>query len=265
MGRWLLNAFPTWALALLCVLVPMAATFLAAKLLTRLAPAAAEGRYSAAAHNLLTQAMVLYGFVLAFTIVNQYQDVSSARNDVQVEALNLEDLYRVSTALPEPARSELGAAVRSYDLHVVRDEWDQLAHGRSDPGAATELKRMYEVVQAPVTVTARPSAVGADLGGHALDYLHTVHEARHRRIDTAAQSMPGVLVVFLVVGAVGVLVSSLLLGIGGHRLITPLGLAALLGFTLYLSLTLEHPFSGDHPIPSTHFQEGTLAQFVAAP
>lgn len=261
MGRWLLNAFPTWTLATLCVLVPVLVAALAAVALRRFAPQAAAGRYADTAQNLLTQAMVLYGLVLAFVIVSQYDDVSSARSGVQVEALNLEDLYRVSTALPEPARAELGAAVRSYDSHVVYQEWDELAEGRSDPGAAGDLKAMYAALQQPMSATPQQAAL-ADRG---MEYLHAVHEARHRRLDTAAESLPGVLALFLVLGAVGVLASSLLLGVGGHKLIAPLGLAALLGFTLFLSLSLEHPFSGDHPIPSTHFQEGTLAQLASAP
>jgi len=206
--------------------------------------------------------MVLYGFVLAFTIVGQYEDVSSARNGVQVEALNLEDLYRLSSSLPEPARTEMAGAVRSYVGHVVAVEWDELSHGRSDPGAAADLKRMYAVLQAPRSAVAPPTASGLNPGSHALDYLHAVHEARHQRLDTAAQSMPGVLVVFLLVGAIGVISCALLLGVSGHRLIAPLGLSALLGFTLYLSLTLQYPFSGDQPIPSTHFQQGSLTELV---
>lgn len=258
MGRWLLNALPTWQLALLCVLGPMLASWSAVVALRRFAPGAADGRYSAAAQALLTQAFVLYGLVLAFVIVSQYDDTSAAKDGVQVEALNLEDLYRMSTALPEPARSELGEAVRTYDLRVIHHEWDQLAVGRSDPGAADALKRMYAAVQSASTGEGSQGAIA----GHATGYLHAVHEARHRRLDTAAESLPGVLVAFLVLGAAGIVASSLLLGVTGHRLMTPLGLSALLGFTLFLSLTLEHPFSGDHPIPSSHFQEGTLAQLA---
>jgi hypothetical protein len=258
MSRWLLNSLPTWALALSCVVVPTVLTLLAALAMRRHAAPAAEGRYASAGESLLTQAIVLYGLVLAFIIVSQYEDVSSARDGVQVEALNLEDLYRMSTALPEPARTELGQAIRSYDAHVVYDEWPDLAVGRSDPAAAADLLEMYRVLQRP-GLASGATQVTAD---HALDYLHAVHEARHRRLDTAADSLPGVLAVFLVLGALGVMAASLLLGVNGHRLITPLGLAALLGFTLFLSLTLNHPFSGDGAIPSTHFQEGTLAQFT---
>jgi hypothetical protein len=256
----LLNSFPTWALAVLCVAVPVLLTYVAARALRRFAPSAAEGRYAVTAKSLLDHTLLLYGFVLAFVIVGQYDDASSARNGVQVEALNLEDLYRAASALPEPARSDLAEAVRSYDRHVVYQEWDELAEGRSDADAGDDLKRMYAVLQAPAPATEQQ----ASMRDNAIDYLHEVHEARHRRLDTAAGSLPGVLAVFLLLGALGVLVSSLLIGGHGHRLLDPLGLAALLGFTLFLSLSLEHPFSGDHPIPSTHFQEGTLAQLSAA-
>lgn len=265
MGRTLLNSLPTWGLALLCVVVPVLVTFLAVTAMRRFAPTAAGGAYAAAAQVLLTQAMVLYGFVLAFTIVGQYDDVSSARSEVQVEALNLEDLYRLSSSLPEPARSQLDLAVRSYVGHVVGAEWDDLADGRSDPGAAADLKQMYTILQAPGTTVAPTTAAGVSPGGFALDYLHAVHEARHQRLDAASRSMPSVLVVFLLAGGVGVLGCTLLLGVGGHRLIAPLGLAALLGFTFYLSLTLQYPFSGDQPIPSTHFQQGSLALLAPAP
>jgi hypothetical protein len=40
-----------------------------------------------------------------------------------------------------------------------------------------------------------------------------------------------------------------------------MALAGLLGFTLLLSVTFEHPFSGDGGISSVHFTQGELAVF----
>ena len=255
MSRWLLNAAPSSALVLLFVVVPPALTYAAVLAVRRYRPAVAKGDYRTAGGHLLTQLMAVFGFVLAFVIVNQYSEVTQARADVQAEALNLEDLYRSSLGFEPAARAQVGAAIESYATRVVNDEWHDLRRGHGDAAATAHLNQIYDLLREYRPTTSR----GESHLGQANGYLHDVHEARHRRIDAASSSLPPVLAAFLLLGAISVIAVSMLQGVNGHQVMLPLGVASLLGFTLFLSLVLEHPFSGDSAISSVHFQEGSLA------
>lgn len=258
MGRWLLNTFPTVLLVLAAGLLPPLLVLLGARMLTRLRPAVADGAYGEVSGKLLTQVMAVFGFLLAFVIVNQYGDAATARADVQAEAYNLEDLYRVSLGFEEPARAQMVQLLRAYDERVIEQEWEALAVGRADPVAAKSLASMYTLMREYEP----QKASAASLHGQAAGYLHEVHAARHRRLDAAASSLPGIFAGFLMVGAASAVGISMLQGLRGHALMLPLGLASMLGLTLFISLSLEHPFSGPGAIGSHHFKEGTLAQLL---
>ena len=261
MGQLLLGQLPMWVLGLLYVAGPALLTGAVALLLRRRWRAGLAGSYRETGGTLLTQMLAVYGIVLAFVIVNQYGDYNETSKDVQTEALNIEDLYRSSFALPPASQSEVSDAVREYTQAVVDDEWQDLGKGESNPAASAAFSRLYRVLR-DNQPTDPAQLVHYD---QALSYLHTAHDARHRRLDAAAETLPGTLSAFLVLGALASVASTFLLGLRLHQLVVPMSLAALLGFTLLLSLTLDHPFTGDSGISSKHFTEGELATFFSDP
>lgn len=256
MGRWLLEALPMWVLGIASVVLPALVTWAVAVVARRRWPSVTGGSYKDTGAALLTQTLAIYGLVLAFVIVNQYAAYSQTKQDVQTEALNIEDVYRVSQSLAAPSKDVIADAVRIYVQSVVRDEFPALAEGKAGPQTAAAFSRLDKVLRNnPPTDPAQLTAYGT-----ALDYLHTAHDARHRRLDAASASLPGILSAFLILGALASVAASLLLGLRSHQLLVPVSLAALLGFTLLLSLSLEHPFSGDGAVSSVHFTQGELAQ-----
>lgn len=257
MGRWLLDAAPMWVLGVVFVVGPGAVAGAVAELVRRRWRRGADGEYKETGGTLLTQTLAIYGIVLAFVIVNQYNDFNETRKDVQTEALNLEDVYRSASVLDAGARAAVSGAVGDYVQSVVRDEWATLGGGGGSPDTAEAFTNMYTVLydNAP-TDDAQLIAYS-----QALDYLHVAHDARHRRLDAASDTLPGTLSAFLLLGAAASVASTLLLGMRRHQLIIPISLAGLIGFTLLLSLTLDHPFSGDSAITSEHFTQGALGDF----
>jgi len=256
--RWLVNTLPLWLLGLTLVGGLGALGVAGAALVRRRVRAVGDGDYAETAKTMLTHLLAVYSLVLAFVVVNENQSYTQARVDIQTEALNVEDFARTTQGFADPAARELTAATRDYVRTVVFEEWDRLADGRASPRASADLNRMYDVMRSYDPVGARAGS----LYSASLDYLHTAHDARHRRLNRAANGLPPVLALFLVVGAFAIIgVSSLLGGHGRSQLLVPLSLGCLLGFTLMLALTLEYPFSGTSAIPSTHFREGQLAEF----
>jgi hypothetical protein len=246
LARWLLNTFPTWLLGAMFMGGLALLALAGAIAVRRWLPKVAAGEYRETGTILLAQSLALYSLVLAFVIVNEYGDVNQSRNDVQSEALNVEDLYRSSLSLDEPARSRMTAVVRDYVRTVANEEWDLLRDGKWSPRVNADLDRMFVIFRRYEPKDATQNAFYKE----GIGYLHTTHEARHRRVDQAMDSLPGALAAFIVLGA--------LANIGAAYLV---GLGVLLGFTLFLALTLEHPFSGSDAITNFHFKEGTLAQF----
>ena len=256
--RWLVNTLPLWLLGLTLVGGLGAIAMTAAALVRRRVPAVADGDYAETAKTMLTHLLAVYSLVLAFVVVNENQSYTQARVDVQTEALNVEDFYRTTRGLSDAAAQELLSPTRDYVRTVVLEEWGRLADGKGSPRAAANLNRMYDIMRNYDPEGARAGS----LYSASLDYLHTAHDARHRRLNRAANGLPPVLAVFLMVGAVAILgVSCLLGGHGRSQLLVPLSLGCLLGFTLMLALSLEYPFSGTSGIPSTHFREGQLSDF----
>jgi hypothetical protein len=256
--RWLVNALPTWLLGLTLVGGLGTIAVAGAVVIRHRVSAVARGDYAETAKTMLTHLLAVYSLVLAFVVVNENQSYTHARVDVQTEALNLEDFYRSTRGFSDPAGPELTATTRDYARTVVNEEWELLAEGKASPRASADLTRMYELMGSYDPEGARE----ASLYSASLDYLHTVHDARHRRLNWATNALPPALALFLVVGALSILgVSCLLGGEGRSQLLVPLSLGCLLGFTLMLALTLEYPFSGTNAIPSTHFREGQLAEF----
>ncbi|MDQ6777613.1 MAG: DUF4239 domain-containing protein [Actinomycetota bacterium] len=256
MGRTLLNDFPLWLLAVGSIVAPGALAFGGAVLARKLFPRLAGTDFRETGSAVLPATLAVYGIVLAFVIVNQYTDFSAVRDDVQSEALNLEDLHRAAQGFSQPTHSRLDAVLTDYVRTVGLQEWDDLAHGRDSPRAAYDFDLLYATLVSykptePATVALYQEALG---------FLHDAHVGRHRRVDAAIDTLPSVLVWFLILGTVATVAASYMLGLGRrHHFIVPVSLACLLGFTLLLSMKLDYPFSGSDKIPTRHFTEGALA------
>jgi hypothetical protein len=93
--------------------------------------------------------------------------------------------------------------------------------------------------------------------------LDDLHLTRQLRIDDARERMPGMLQLFIYVGAFVVIGVAFLMGLESARaqltMVTVLG--AILGFALLLVILLDYPFSGDVSVPSVYFTSGELARF----
>ena len=257
MGRSLLDAAPMWALGVAFVLIPALGALLLGVLVRRRWPRAAQGAYKETGSHLLTQTLAIYGLVLAFVIVNQYGDYNQTRKEIQTEALNVEDLQRASQLLEPRGKAEVSQAIGVYVRRVVDEEWSAMSSGTASPRTAAAFTELYDVLGRNA-----PRDPGALLAySNASAYLHSAHDARHRRVDAATDTLPSMLMAFLLLGALASVGATLLLGMRNSQLVVPMALAGLLGFTLLLSLSLDHPFTGDSGLSSVHFTQGALAPY----
>lgn len=132
----------------------------------------------------MTYLLAVYSLVLAFVIVSENQDYNQAEVDIQSEALNIEDFYRVTSGLSYPAARDLIDTVRDYVRTVVDEEWDLLSEGRASAEASDALARLYDMMRSYDPVGSREQS----LYSAGLDYLHSTHESRHRRLNQTADA-----------------------------------------------------------------------------
>ena len=196
----------------------------------------------------------LYAVLIAFVIVNEWQTFDQASAYVSDEAAALASAYFDASALPEPARSDLHAALIAYDRSVVCDEIPHLAHHES-PNRAT---RRALVAVFDTAARAAPAAASSPFYAPLIDELSKVAAARRYRVDSAASTLPDVLLVVILLTSV-VLVALMSVLDTQHRrwhavLITAVTL--LVALNLALVFALDRPYDGAAKVSDTPLREG---------
>jgi hypothetical protein len=251
---WLLNTFSTPVLALIVVGGLMAIAGAGLAYVRRRWPHFITGEHNDVAGILLGVVGATYGIMLAFVVVAVYQAFTDAEENVRTEASEVVQIYLDTRGLD--IAGAVSAQVTTYVRDVVLDEWPSMANGRSSPRAEADIHAMFGLLQGyePRTQAqvAFYTAAIADLNG--------VIAARRARLFDAQEELPAVLEFLLFGGAVLVVAFTWLFGMRRFRaqLVMVLGVAALIGFSLLVTLVIDHPFSGDVTVSSGPFTQGIL-------
>ncbi len=199
---------------------------------------------------------VLYAVLLAFVVIAVWENYSSTEGAVRNETKALLDLDRVSRAFPDAAGAEIRGGIRDYAREIRNTEWQLMRDGDASATAEAALERLSETIFA-----AKPKDAGdAILYDHALKFLTIVNDNRAERLDSASGTVPGVLWVVLIVGALITLgypaffASTSLVA----QILMTASLAALVALTLFVAAVLSYPFTGTvhvSPEPVDHALE----------
>ena len=258
MNRWLLNTFPTWALALFLAGGLAAIAWAVQTAVRRRLPSVAEGEHNDLAGTFLGVLIGIYGIVLAFVIVALYEQFNAAQSVVRAEATEVAQLYRDSDAFPAGVRDDIHDALGAYVHTVVEEEWKAMEDGKASDEAWAEIAEIYAVYQGyePEGATAET------FYGESVAKLNELVASRRERIEHAEQSMPAEFQILIFGGALLVVGFLSLFGSSNARVQTVMvsAVAALVGFNLLIALVLDHPFSGDVTISDHPFREGALAE-----
>lgn len=256
MIRWLLNTFPTWAIAFIVVGVLVLLTLAGLRMVRRVLPEGRPGDVNDYAGVMASVIAAFYGVVLAFAIVALYEEFHEAEQDVRTESVILARIVRDSAALPPAAAERVRTAVRDYRNAVVGPEWVAMEKGEHSDTAWRKLDGIYAAVARYEPRGERESA----FYGEAVAAVNELVEARRARLHAAEASLPGILMVLLIGGAILTLGFTLVFGVSNRRLHTVMAvsLAVLLGFSLLVAFVLDHPFSGDVSVSGEPYHEGAL-------
>ena len=195
---------------------------------------------------------VIYAVLIALVVIAVWEDFAAARDTVEREASELDDVFRLAHSLPEPEGRQLQELARSYARVVVDEEWALMAQARTSPRAWELLDEMTLHFE---NVEVRTKAEQVRYA-EALARMDELADARNARLVEAGEGIPTVLWGVLAVGGILVVGFAYLFGLENtlvHNLMVG-ALALLISSVLFTIGVLEYPFSGDVRVSPEAFE-----------
>jgi uncharacterized membrane protein YraQ (UPF0718 family) len=195
---------------------------------------------------------VIYAVLIALVVIAVWEDFAAARDTVERESSELDDVFRLAHSLPEPEGRQLQELARSYARVVVDEEWALMAQARTSPRAWELLDEMTLHFE---NVEVRTKAEQVRYA-EALARMDELADARNARLVEAGEGIPTVVWGVLAVGGILVVGFAYLFGLENtlvHNLMVG-ALALLISSVLFTIGVLEYPFSGDVRVSPEAFE-----------
>jgi protein-S-isoprenylcysteine O-methyltransferase Ste14 len=237
---------------LLAVAVSVLIAVAGLTLVQRLVPSQLRRQHNDVAGFIYAVLGVIYAVLIALVVIAVWEDFDEARDTVDREASELDDVFRLAHPLPEPEGRQLQELARSYAQVVVDEEWALMAQGRTSQRAWDLLDKMTIRFE-DVEVRTRTEQV---LYAEALNRINELSDARNARLVEAREGMPAILWGVLVVGGVSVVGFTYLFGLENtlvHSLMVAV-LTLVISSVLFTIGVLELPFSGDVRVSPEPFE-----------
>ncbi|WP_411288323.1 hypothetical protein [Phenylobacterium sp.] len=190
------------------------------------------------------------GIMLAFAAVQVWQDYLVADEAVAREAAVTAELYRdLTTYGPEtiPAR----AAVKTYVVAVLDDEWPRLAKGEASPRAIAALDGMFAVMGTIQPRTPRDTVIY----GEVFKKLNEVVDHRRSRLIASRAELPVLFWLVVIAGSAIIVSYTFVYPANWANELIIAGLAVSLGLIFLFILAVDHPFSGTYSVDARELRD----------
>jgi hypothetical protein len=219
-----------------------------------------------AAGFIYTGTGIIYAVVLGLVIAAVWGGHARADDVTLEESAALLGLYRDAEVLPEPARTNIDAAIKNYLQLVIEDEWPLLAHGHASPKAEAALSLIWKDYRELNPQT--PWAVA--LGAESFKQLNEVSAQRSHRLVLAESRLPAILWFFLIAGGAIMVCFTYFFHTDNVRAhAAMIGIATIVVVSaLYIVYALDEPYGGPLAVGPQAFQhtlELTAAEKHNAP
>jgi hypothetical protein len=197
---------------------------------------------------------VIYGVLLAFTIIIGWEGYTAAEQLVMDETTILSELWRDSEPFPPAIRESIHKDLNAYAQSVVDDEWPAMAEsGKASP----QTQALYEHLWS-LTYDIHPETENQK--AYLDEFLVRMNELsgdRRLRILHSTEEVPSILMLVLLIGGV-VTVAYTLLFSNKHAWVQVVimgNIMLLVMLGLLVTLSLQHPFSGGVSIQPEAFED----------
>jgi ABC-type multidrug transport system fused ATPase/permease subunit len=188
---------------------------------------------------------LFYGVMLAFVVFVTWGGYSDATKDLEMEANLADDLFHIAQTVPDPAKTTMERGLVDY-INSVFDELQRMSGGEIEIHSTGVMSRLltqfYQIDES--------SFPNKQIYAEALSRLNNLAEYRRLRIFTGNDTVPSVVWLVLLVGAVFTVCFNYLFGMKNIRaqyLITAT-LTITMSQILFLIFVLDHPFTGSSRI-----------------
>lgn len=185
---------------------------------------------------------VIYAVLLAFMVYMVYIQFQTAQNRIENEVTSLGDLYRISSNLQEPARSEILMILKDYARTMIEKEFPAMRKGKFHEETKLQHDKLWNIFY-----QYKPqNDIDKIWFEKALSICINFADAKRARMDSAKQSIPSFMWFVLNAGGFITIVYSYFFGtqnIWAQGLMVAL-LAGTVAMVLLLIAALEHPFTG---------------------
>ncbi|MFI9269486.1 hypothetical protein ACIGXM_01980 [Kitasatospora sp. NPDC052896] len=194
---------------------------------------------------------VMYAVLLGFVVVTVWTNIDAARKTTFQEADALAGVYWIARELPPPLGPQLEQQSLSYARTVLDTEWPLMAKHQSSP-EATQL--VYQIRDTAFQFNPT-NAQQQVLYQSAVSHVEDLASERRQRLNEVDDSVPVLLWVALIAGAVLTVGFTFLFGLPNtlaHSLMV-LSLAGLIVLSLVVIKEMNYPFHGVTAVKPTAF------------
>jgi hypothetical protein len=100
------------------------------------------------AHDALTVVIGIVGLILAFSLVQEQNNVRNLEAQIGTEANNLDQLDRLFVRFGTPGDDALRISLRKYANSILTDEWRELRKGRASLRTTRQFRELAQDVSA---------------------------------------------------------------------------------------------------------------------
>lgn len=197
---------------------------------------------------------VVYAIVLGLAIAGVWEARGAAQDDLFREAQSLREVSDRAVVYPVEFRDQVRADVDAYVTFVVNTEWDYM----KENGAITEKgDELLQKLQDDVATRAPASDLESQSYQPIMDRISQASEARHSRGQNAGPTMPGVVWLGLIGGAVVTvgMLFALQIRRTPRELTLALCFSVLIAFLLFMIWDFDNPFSRSVSVTTQPFED----------
>jgi hypothetical protein len=200
-----------------------------------------------------------YGLLLAFVIVAAWERYERADEMVQMEAMSLVSLYRISKGFPQPLQHNVQRALRGYTLRAINVEWPEMAryiHSRSEKAGMADNPTTYLGLCALIGSYNPPDGRQTLLVDKSYDQLQRLGDDRALRYLYNSDAFPSVVWMVIYAGLFITISFGYFFGLDtfpSQALMCGI-FSSLLGLTILAILQLAHPYQGSVVISDAPFR-----------
>jgi hypothetical protein len=195
---------------------------------------------------------VVYGITLGLIAVGVWDNYIHVNEKVEEEAATLGALYRDVTTYPEPYRTKLTSALKTYTRYVIDKAWPLQEKGITPTGGVNDLNDFQKLLYGFEPYTDGQKIIHAS----ALNSYNNYILLRRLRIQNVTRGVVVMIWWVIFFGGLINLILSWLFVVKNkslHILMNGL-LGALIGALIFLIIGLNYPFRGWFKVSSESFE-----------